>query len=118
MYRCGLVRAGAEEAVVLARIHANRGGGDGASPAPAGAAADGHAHAHGGSGADGAPAAAAGHCHGTDPHSTGPSASGGGSDLFDRAEEIATFSAVSDAGLGPQLLMLFRNGRLEEFLVE
>ncbi|GBF99366.1 hypothetical protein Rsub_12170 [Raphidocelis subcapitata] len=82
VYRCGLVRAGAEEAVVLARIHANRGGGDG-----------GGGEKGGGGG-------------------------GRGFDLFDRQREVATFSAVSAVGLGPQLLLLFANGRFEEFLVE
>lgn len=38
------------------------------------------------------------------------------SDLFDRQVEIDTFKGVSRAGLGPQLLLLFRNGRIEEFL--
>jgi hypothetical protein len=38
------------------------------------------------------------------------------SDLFDRQTEIDTFKGVSQAGLGPQLLLLFRNGRVEEFL--
>lgn len=74
--------------MVLARIHANRGGGGAA-----------HDSGGGGSGGQG-------------------QQTGGGSNLFDRAEEIATFSAVSSVGLGPQLLLLFRNGRLEEFLVE
>ena len=60
------MRAGVEESVVLARVHANA----------------------------------------------------GGAALFDRAEEVATFAAVSAAGLGPRLLALFGNGRLEEFLVE
>lgn len=77
MYRCGLVRAGTEEAVVLARIHANRGGGGGV---------------------------------GGEKES--------GFDLFDRQREVATFAAVSAVGLGPQLLLLFANGRFEEFLVE
>lgn len=40
------------------------------------------------------------------------------SELFDRQVEIQTFQAVSQAGLGPQLLLLFRNGRVEEFLSE
>ncbi len=38
------------------------------------------------------------------------------SDLFDRRGEIATFRAVSSAGVGPKLLLLFGNGRIEEFL--
>lgn len=38
------------------------------------------------------------------------------SELFDRQLEIDTFKGVSKAGLGPQLLMLFTNGRVEEFL--
>lgn len=38
------------------------------------------------------------------------------SDLFDRHGEIATFRAVSSAGVGPKLLLLFGNGRIEEFL--
>jgi hypothetical protein len=38
------------------------------------------------------------------------------SDLFDRAAEIETFRGVSQAGLGPRLLLLFANGRVEEFL--
>jgi len=38
------------------------------------------------------------------------------SDLFDRQVEIDTFKGVSRAGLGPQLLLLFNNGRIEEFL--
>lgn len=104
VYRCGLVRQGAEESVVLARIHATRGGGD-----KGGGGGGEGAHAHGAGGAELAS------CHGTDPHSSG---GGGGSDLFDRGEEIATFAAVSDARLGPRLLLLFNNGRLEEFLVE
>lgn len=37
--------------------------------------------------------------------------------LFDRAAEIDTFQAVSAAGLGPRLLLLFDNGRVEEFLM-
>jgi hypothetical protein len=40
------------------------------------------------------------------------------SELFDRQVEIETFKAVSQAGLGPHLLLLFRNGRVEEFLSE
>lgn len=40
------------------------------------------------------------------------------SDLFDRQAEIDTFKGVSQAGLGPHLLLLFRNGRVEEFLGE
>lgn len=40
------------------------------------------------------------------------------SDLFDRAAEISTFQGVSKAGLGPKLLMLFDNGRVEEFLTQ
>jgi hypothetical protein len=40
------------------------------------------------------------------------------SDLFDRQVEIDTFKGVSQAGLGPHLLMLFKNGRVEEFLGE
>lgn len=40
------------------------------------------------------------------------------SDLFDRQTEIDTFKGVSTAGLGPRLLLLFRNGRVEEFLGE
>ncbi|KAF6258751.1 Choline/ethanolamine kinase-domain-containing protein [Scenedesmus sp. NREL 46B-D3] len=38
------------------------------------------------------------------------------SDLFDRAAEVATFRSVSAAGLGPRLLLLFGNGRVEQFL--
>lgn len=38
------------------------------------------------------------------------------SDLFDRQAEIDTFRGVSKAGLGPRLLLLFSNGRVEEFL--
>jgi hypothetical protein len=38
------------------------------------------------------------------------------SELFDRQLEIDTFRGVSKAGLGPQLLMLYTNGRVEEFL--
>ncbi len=38
------------------------------------------------------------------------------SDLFDRHGEIATFRAVSSAGVGPKLLLLFGNGRIEQFL--
>ena len=38
------------------------------------------------------------------------------SDLFDRRTELSTFRAVSSAGLGPRLLMLFGNGRVEQFL--
>lgn len=40
------------------------------------------------------------------------------SDLFDRQEEISTFRGVSAAGMGPKLLMLFDNGRVEEFLAQ
>eukprot|EP00878_Enallax_costatus_P035024 GHUV01038987.1.p1 GENE.GHUV01038987.1~~GHUV01038987.1.p1 ORF type:complete len:190 (+),score=30.54 GHUV01038987.1:161-730(+) len=40
------------------------------------------------------------------------------SDLFDRQEEIETFRGVSAAGMGPKLLMLFENGRVEEFLAQ
>lgn len=40
------------------------------------------------------------------------------SDLFDRQEEIETFRGVSSAGMGPKLLMLFDNGRVEEFLTQ
>lgn len=40
------------------------------------------------------------------------------SDLFDRQAEIDTFKGVSEAGLGPHLLLLFNNGRVEEFLIE
>ncbi|KAF8066213.1 choline kinase 3 [Scenedesmus sp. PABB004] len=36
--------------------------------------------------------------------------------LFDRASEISTFKAVGRAGIGPRLLLLFDNGRVEEFL--
>lgn len=38
------------------------------------------------------------------------------SDLFDRGAEVATFRGVSKAGQGPKLLLLFSNGRVEEFL--
>jgi hypothetical protein len=38
------------------------------------------------------------------------------SDLFDRQAEIATFRGVGREGLGPRLLLLFNNGRVEEFL--
>ena len=38
------------------------------------------------------------------------------SDLFSREEEIATFRAVGETGVGPRLLLLFGNGRVEEFL--
>lgn len=37
-------------------------------------------------------------------------------ELFDRATELATFEAVSRAELGPRLLLLFRNGRVEQYL--
>lgn len=40
------------------------------------------------------------------------------SDLFDRAAEVATFQSVSAAGLGPRLLLLFGNGRVEQFLAQ
>jgi hypothetical protein len=40
------------------------------------------------------------------------------SDLFDRAAEVATFQNVSAAGLGPRLLLLFGNGRVEQFLAQ
>lgn len=39
-----------------------------------------------------------------------------GSTFFDRAMEVSTFRAVSESGLGPALLLLFENGRVEEFL--
>jgi len=104
---------------VLARIHANRGadggGAPGADAAPQGSSSNSssnlrhHAKQHGSD--DGDDDGEEDFDHLIDTHS-------GGVDLFDRAEEISTFSAVSAAGLGPQLLMLFRNGRLEEFLVE
>jgi hypothetical protein len=110
VYRCGLVRQGAEEAVVLARIHANRGATANA------AAADDDSSSSNSSGSDGG--GAAGSPRGGSGCGPIDAPVGGGADLFDRAEEIATFSAVSAAGLGPQLLALFRNGRLEEFLVE
>jgi hypothetical protein len=38
-------------------------------------------------------------------------------DLFDRAAELAVAKAVAAAGMGPQLLLLFQNGRIEEFLL-
>ncbi|KAI8471921.1 MAG: hypothetical protein J3K34DRAFT_520125 [Monoraphidium minutum] len=98
VYRCSVAPRGVEEAVVLARIHANKGTGGGGG---------------GGGGGSGG---------GDAPHQRAPDGlddgEGGGSALFDRAEEVATFAAVSSAGLGPRLLMLFGNGRLEEFLVE
>ncbi len=40
-----------------------------------------------------------------------------GSNLFDRAAEVATFRAVSEAGLGPGLRLLLPNARIEEFLM-
>lgn len=40
------------------------------------------------------------------------------SELFDRKGEIATFRAVSATGIGPQLILLFPNGRVEEFLLQ
>jgi hypothetical protein len=42
----------------------------------------------------------------------------GESELFDREEELKTFKAVSAAGIGPKLLGVFVNGRVEEFLTE
>lgn len=121
VYRCALAPRGVEESVVLARIHANRGGsGDGC----------GGDHAHGAAAlADSAaappppplPAGAKAALNSDAAHAAGDGVDdgeGGGVSLFDRKEEIATFSAVSSAGLGPQLLLLFKNGRLEEFLVE
>eukprot|EP00775_Hariotina_reticulata_P010093 gene10093-10249_t len=38
-------------------------------------------------------------------------------ELFDRAAEVAVAKAVAEAGMGPQLLLLFQNGRVEEFLL-
>ena len=39
-------------------------------------------------------------------------------ELFERRSELAAFVAVSTCGLGPKLLGLFGNGRIEEFLTE
>ncbi|KAK9826264.1 hypothetical protein WJX74_003749 [Apatococcus lobatus] len=43
---------------------------------------------------------------------------GGTEGLFERAEEQRIFAGVAKAGLGPQLLLTFGNGRLEEFLLD
>jgi hypothetical protein len=98
VFRCSLVRGGVEESVVLARVHANRGGGGG----------DGGGDAHNGDGD--------GDHHEKTHHATSVDAPP--ADLFDRAEEFATFAAVSAARLGPRLLLAFKNGRLEEFLLD
>jgi hypothetical protein len=126
VYRCALAPRGVEERVVLARIHANRGAaaGDDADDAEGNA---GGPQQNGGPGEPGSPvasrltAAEAEALNHDAAHSGGDGIDdgvGGDMSLFDRREEIATFSAVSSAGLGPQLLLLFQNGRLEEFLVE
>jgi hypothetical protein len=38
--------------------------------------------------------------------------------LFERESELAAFVAVGKSGLGPKLLGLFGNGRIEEFLID
>jgi Choline/ethanolamine kinase len=43
---------------------------------------------------------------------------GGQCDLINQEAELATFLRSSELQLGPRLLLLFQNGRVEEFLTQ